>query len=458
MVVTRQVARALENDLETGHPLISARSLLMIYRLTLRRLAGLLDPITRDWAIVLGGNLARLALGFLASILIARSLGPGDFGVYAVLAAVVNLTGAFTDLGLTGAAVKRMAAIWPQDPDGVRETGHLLFWLRIGAASFIITIAIVAASLLSLSILAVPQALLQLALLGVVATSISGALSALFQATGHFGRVIVISLTNAGLTTLLAAFLFWTERLTLVTALVVLGIGTSLASFAMGYYLLPRPRRLRIPSLRALQSEGLSLFKFGRWLWLAALFAMLTAQLDMLLVNHWAFPATVGAYALALNLATKVDIVNHSLYTVLLPAASALDGKGAVKRYVRQGLIRGVFISLPLLCLIPLARPFIPFFYGPAYAPAIGLFQQLLGVVLLDVFTTPLLLLAFPFNRPKLMAMAEALRAATLALIAISLIPTIGPSGAIIAKFAAKVVGAALILAVLMRQSGYNKS
>jgi O-antigen/teichoic acid export membrane protein len=405
---------------------------------------------------ILGGNLARLALGFIASILIARSLGPDDFGLYAVLAAVVNLTGAFTDLGLTGAAVKRMAALWPHDPDGVRQTGNVLFWLRTGAAGFIVTIAIFAAYLLSPSILAAPRALLQLALLGVVATSMSGALSALFQATGHFGRVIIISLTNAGLTTLLAAFLVLADRLTLGTALVVLGIGTSLASFAVGYALLPRSWRLSIPSMRILQSEGFPLFKFGRWLWVAALFAMLTAHLDVLLVNYWSLPATVGAYALALNLATKVDIVNHSLYTVLLPAASALDGKEAVNRYVRQGLIRGVFISLPLLCLIPLARPFIQFFYGPAYAPAIALFQQLLAVVLLDVFTTPFLLLTFSFNRPKLLAMAEALRAVTLVLVAAWLIPTIGPSGAIIAKFGAKVAGAALLLVVLIRQSSYN--
>jgi O-antigen/teichoic acid export membrane protein len=425
-------------------------------RMMLRRLAGLLDPITREWALILAGNLARLALGFISSILIARSLGPGDFGMYAVLAAVVNLTGVFTDFGLNGAAVKRMAASWPHDPDSVRKTGHVLFWLRFGAASFFVTIAILAAWLLSPSILAVPRDLLQLALLGVVATAMSGALSALFQATGHFGRVIVISLTNAGLTTLLAAFLVLTERLTLGTALVVLGIGTSLASFAMGYSLLPRPWRLRIPNLRALQTEGFSLFKFGQWLWVASLFAMLTAHLDVLLVNRWVLPTTVGAYALALNLASKVDVVNHSLYTVLLPAASALDGKGAVNRYVRQGLIRGVLISLPVLCLFPLARPLIQFFYGPAYAPAVGLLQQLLVVVLFDVFTTPLLLLTYPFNRPKLIALADVLRAATLVLIATSLIPAIGPSGAIIAKFGAKVVGAALILVVLLRQSGYS--
>lgn len=423
----------------------------MNYRLMLKRLAGPLDPITRDWAVILGGNLARLALGFFASILIARSLGPDAFGIYAVLAAVVNLTGVFTDFGLTGAAVKRMAANWPHHPAGVRETGHALFWLRVGASGLTVAIVILAAGPLASTILAVPQTLLHLALLGVVATAMSGALSAIFQATGHFGRVNALSLTNAGLTTLLAAILVMADRLTLVTALVVLGIGTSLASFAVGYRLLPHPWRLSIPSLRTLHSEGRMLFDFGRWLWVAALFAILTAHLDVLLVNHWALPATVGAYALALNLATKVDVVNHSLYTVLLPAASALGGKGAVQRYIRRGAIRSVLISLPLLCLIPLARPFVLFFYGPAFASAIGLFQQLLGVVLFDVFTTPFLLLAFSFNRPRLLALADVLRTITLVLLAVWLIPAIGPSGAILAKLGAKVAGAVLMLVMLMR-------
>jgi O-antigen/teichoic acid export membrane protein len=421
----------------------------------LRRLTSLLDPITRDWSIVFAGNIARLALGFTASILIARSLGPADFGLYAVLAAVVTFTGAFVDLGLTGAAVKQMAATGSHDPDRAYETGRVFFWLRIGVASFVVASAIGAAHLLSLQIPDVPPMLLQLALLGVVATAMSGAVSALLQARGHFGRITAISLTNAGATTLLALFLFFSGQLNLVTALVVLGIGTSLLSFGVGYRLLPPGWRLEIPDWQTLQAEALPLLRFGRWLWIATLFAMVTAHFDVLLVNQWSSPATVGAYALALNLATRVDVVNQSLYTVLLPAASALNGRADVKRYLRQGLIRGLLITLPLLVLFPLAQPLILFFYGPAFAPAVHFFQQLLAVVLFDIFVTPLYLLAFSYNQPRLLAMADVVRAATLLGLALLLLPVMGPSGAIVAKFVAKVAGIVLIVAVLVRKTGY---
>ncbi len=409
------------------------------------------DPVNRGWAVIFAGSVARLALGLIASVLIARSLGPADFGVYAVLAAAVGIAGAIADLGLTDAAVKRIAAVWQPDPTGARERGRLFFALKVGAAGLVAGAGILLAGPLSRRVLGLPGdgLLLRLALLGIVATAMSGAVTAMLQATGRFSQLSVVLIVNSGLTALLAAGLAVAGHLTLITALVVLGIGTSLVSFAIGRRLLPGQWRLGVPDRDALRHEGRRLTRFGRWLWVANMFAMLTVQLDVLLVNRWSVPATVGSYALALNLASKVDVVNHSLYTVLLPTASALDGEGAFGRYIRRGLIRSGLISLALLPLIPLARPVITLLYGPAYAPAAPLFRLLLGVVIFDVFTTPVLLLAFPLNQPKLLAAADALRAGTLALAGAWLIPTQGPVGAVAAKFGARVAGAVLILAVL---------
>jgi hypothetical protein len=67
------------------------------------------------------------------------------------------------------------------------------------------------------------------------------------------------------------------------------------------------------------------------------------------------------------------------------------------------------------------------------------------------------LLLAFPLNQPKLLATADGVRAATLALGAAWLIPTYGPAGAVAAKFGAKVAGAVLTLGVLVaKKPGFS--
>ncbi|MCI0576682.1 MAG: oligosaccharide flippase family protein [Chloroflexi bacterium] len=426
---------------------------LPLYRFVSLRLRGLLDPVSRGWAIILGSNLARMVLGFVASVLIARSLGLAGFGVYAGLGAVVNVTHAFSDLGLSATAVKQMAAVWPADPALAYRRGRVFFWLRLSIAGFIVAVGtLLAGPLAGWLNIAQGGRLLPLAFLGVLATAMSGTVSALFQATGRFGQIAALTIGNTALTVVLAIVLVATGRLTLVTALLVLGAGTALATFALGLRLLPAGWSLALPSRQELREEGRPLLGFARWIWVATTLATITAHLDVLLLTRFDALTTVGAYGLALNLANKVDVVNHSLFTVLLPAASALAGREAIGRYVRRGLGRSTVVALLLLALLPLSRPFILLFYGPAYALAVPLFQLLLGIVIFDVLTLPLLMLAYPLEQPRVLAMAEAARLAVMAALAAWLLPAYGPVGVVAAKLIAKAVGVSFVVALLLRR------
>ena len=92
-----------------------------------------LDVQTRAWAVVAGASVGRLALGFVASVMIARSLGASDFGVYALLGTVGSVVGVLGDPGLTQAGVKRIASTWPEDLVRAGERARVFFWLRLGA-------------------------------------------------------------------------------------------------------------------------------------------------------------------------------------------------------------------------------------------------------------------------------------------------------------------------------------
>lgn len=420
-------------------------------RKMIRRISSSIDPVTRGWAVVATGSAARLALGFVASVLIARSLGPAGFAVFAVLAAASGIAGAAADLGLSDAGVKRVAEVWTRDPAEGRRRGRVFFWLRLSAAVVLVSAGSLLAGPISRDLLGLSAspALLVLALLGVLVTAMSGAATTLLQATGRFGAITAVMLTNSGLTALLAAGLAVTGALNLVTALAVLGIGTSLAAFAVARRLLPVAWSLGIPDLGLLLAEGKPLLRFGGWLWIGGILAMLAAQLDLLLLNRWSDATTVGAYGLALNLAAKADVLNQSLYTVLLPAASGLGVGYAGRAHPRRGLLRGFLLGAALLPLFPLAGPLIELFYGPAYTAAVPLFQLLLGVAIFELIATPFLLLAFTFNRPSLIAEAEAVRVATLGATCLWLIPVLGPAGAAVARLASRVAGAAVVLGVL---------
>lgn len=421
----------------------------------LRRRADRLDPVSRGWTVMMGGTVGRLLLGLVSSILIARALEPSEFGVFAVLAAAAGIVGVIADLGLSTTAVKRIAMGWPENDDLAHQRWQAYVVLRAVTCSLVVLIPILLAEPIATRVLQLDApgsaGLLRLAMLGVLATALSGAINVALQGTQRFGRLSLALLFNSALTALLAVLLAWAGMLTLVTALLVLGIATSLATLALGYGLLPAGWGLERTAFdrQRLHAEGRELLSFGRWLWIGSIFAVLTAQLDVLLLNRYAAAAVVGSYALALNLASKADVVNQSLRVVLLPAAAALGTVGNLRAYVVRGLRRSGLISLALLLLIPLAGPLITTLYGPEYFAAAPLFRALLLVVIFDVMTAPLLLLAFPLNRPKLIAAADALRAVTLALIAVALIPSMGAWGAVLAKLVAKVAGAALIVGAL---------
>ncbi len=84
----------------------------------------------------------------------------------------------------------------------------------------------------------------------------------------------------------------------------------------------------------------------------------------------------------------------------------------------------------------------------------VGLFLLLLGVVLFDLATSSLFLLAFPLNKPRLLAATDWLRVGVLGLVGWLLIPRYGAFGAVMSRLLARVTGTAVALVGLRRAMG----
>lgn len=419
----------------------------------LGRLRRVPDAITVDWLMMTIGSLVRLAIGFVASVLIARALGPVDLGIYATLAAIATTTGAVAEFGLTESAVRRIAINWPGDSTAAGDTAATYVWLRAGLTTLMVVGAVTLVAIgAEIGITPERPLLVSLALLGIIATALSGSVSGLLQATGRFGRLSLVMVANSALTALLALLLAVAGTLNLTTALIVLGIGTSLTCVGLGRSLLDDRVKLIPPSWSIFRAEAGMLLRFGRWLWLANFLAMLAAQLDLLLAGHWLTPVALGAYALAVTLASKAAVVNQSLHAVLLPVAASLRSSQSIRTYLRRALARSLLIAATLIVATPLARWLIPLFFGGVYRQAVGLFTALLGVAILDIIATPMLLLAYTADRPKLIVIADAIRVVVLALGAALLLPLVGIYGLVLAKLLASLAGFAWTAVALVPQ------
>src|SRR6185437_13668168 len=105
-----------------------------------------MDAISRGWALVTSAEVVRLVLGLIASLVVARALGPAEYGIYAVLAAMVALWGALAEGGVSEAAVCVLGGLacgWVGvrcDGSGLLATamvyidddGTLVRWARLG--------------------------------------------------------------------------------------------------------------------------------------------------------------------------------------------------------------------------------------------------------------------------------------------------------------------------------------
>ena len=412
--------------------------------------------VVHDVAVTAGARGAQLALALLGNVLSARTLGPAEFGRFGLVMAVVLVFSTLADGGLTYAAIRDLARRHGDDPVGATVVARAYAGLRFAGGALMAGVGVLLAEPLA-GLLAQPalKPLLQLAFGALLALGISSYPSTILIGLGAFDRLGVASILNGAITVAGIAALWAAGALTLGT-LVAWNVVLPVVSTLPAWWLLPpgwlpwRPASVAAPP-GATWTAARGLVRFGGWIGLSLLGSMLMAQGDVLLLGRLAPPAVLGVYSVAVALATRLDTLNQSLFTVLMPRASRLAGRAALRQYSRQVLTGAMLLAVALGAAALLAQPAIAWVYGARYADAAPLFLVLLAIVLFDLATGSLVLLIFPLNRPRALAATEWLRVAVLGGAGVLLIPIWGAWGAVAARGLARVTGTAGLLSALRR-------
>lgn len=403
---------------------------------------------TRDTATTLSGSLGRYALGFAASVIIARGLGPTAYGLIAIVSAVLAIVDTVGDFGLTYTAVRAVSRTRATDPERscALANGYLSLSLLTQTLAMVGG-ALTAGAAVRLLGQEEAEPYVLLALFGLVPAAASGAVTALLQARSCFGAMTALQVVT-GSTYLLGILALALVGGLSVQAVVLLGALNPVIGFLCGVRLLPAGL-VRLDQLLAAPARRTwaELARFGRWIWLSSIFSLLASQLDLLLLSHYATAATVGVYALASNLAQKLDVINQARFTTLMPAVAELQRRGEISRFFRDSLKRGALLALGLgLASLIVLPAFIPIVYGSDFEAAINVLSVLLVVVLFDLVTSPIFLLSSALNEPRAVAAADGARGLVVVLVGVAAIPATGPIGAAVARLAGRVAGVAVML------------
>ncbi len=417
--------------------------------------------IAQNSLIVLLGHLARLMLGIISSALVARGLGPEGLSVYSIILAMMSIGNTVADFGLSNSAIQQIAGRVVGMYEGARRTAGVYARYKLLGGLIVFGIILLFPGFFT-TLIHLPREtdafLFQIASLGLLSMTLSGIFGSILHALSNFRSFIASQIFNSALVVLFTLILYFTQRIDIAHVLLVGAVAT-LATAGLRIFQLPIEWRATIwAKSKMMGVEGRKLLSFSKWMGVSAIFSILSIQLDLLLLNWWVEPQIVGYYALALNLYFKVDIVNQSVHSALFPVAAVLSSKKAYAKYIRQSLLRSLLLAIFIILILPFARPVVIVIYGIAYSPAVDIFYFLMVTMVFELFFTPLILLIYPMNLPRVAAMSDVLRVVSLFAMGSLLIPVWGIYGAAIAKLVSRVSGALFTMVVItVRFRGIEK-
>jgi O-antigen/teichoic acid export membrane protein len=397
-------------------------------------------------SLVYAGNMARAVLGFAINLLIARWLGPEQFGIYYLFIVIVIIAHNAIGEGLDPGVVRLYASDAARgSSDRFAVVGSSLF-LRLSIGVPVVAIGLAGGGWISENVFDTPDysESIRLAFLAALGSSLFGFGLAILQARQKFVarslmtpivnafRIAAVPILFAGGWFVLPALLWLHTLLFFVAAFIVFCI-------------------IRDDLLSAkVSSRHLSeLFHFSKWSSLAFLALLTYSNLGVPYLSRAIGAEAAGIFAAAASLTLVIEQAVAAINAVQLPSISKMNSIAEYRRFFYQSLLRCGLAAIVLSPVILLANPIILIVYGPLYSASGTVFMILFASILINLATHPVSQIFFAINRPRHFALCHGLPIFVWLLVAFLLVPSHGVIGAAVATLAARSFAAILILVFL---------
>jgi O-antigen/teichoic acid export membrane protein len=380
-------------------------------------------------------RIAGLASTFLLGVVLARALGPADYGIYGLVSSLVAVAMNITLLGTPQLAVREMAVRAARlDWAGVRSlartflTASSLAWLGVAilAVGAAFTFGRTGAPMLSLAGVMLAGGM-----------SITALSAAELRGLGHLskGQVMDIVVRPAAALVLTGAVLIAGLGLTPSGALWIQAlVAASTAAVSLGWV----HRAAHHDDGGRASREGLQWFKAALPLGIVDVLRVFDGAYGVILIGILGSAIDLGIYRVALASSVLVTMPVTILHVVMAPTVSRLHRFGErreLQRLLRVTSAAMCAVLLPMLIVLLLfGRPLVELVFGAVYGNA---------AMPLAILCFAQLFFGFFGMGPILLAMAESERHLTLIYVsavsggvaaAAVLIPSFGAEGAAAAQ------------------------
>jgi len=328
-------------------------------------------PKISDAVLLTGAQLVRAASRLLFVLVVARALGPTQFGVYTLMLAVVEITAVISGLGY-GDYMTREAARDQRLGWGV---GEQLTWLRIAYAIPLAGIALGVLWLLGYPrFVLVGTAWMSLTL---VPRSLTETLQGVLRGIGRYWEYVALDLV-LGFVLALGASVLLVQRGGILTVIATEIAGATAAGMvALGLTLGLRTKERTRLNWSALFQKSIV---FNIYPFVISLYD----RIDVLLLSKLAGDYATGVYGAAYRPLGAVQLLPYGILYSLLPALSRGNWGGAEKERLERamGLLLSAAFVIVLTTMI-FADPIVALLLGARFAEAAGALKILIWAVIL---------------------------------------------------------------------------
>lgn len=345
---------------------------------------GLKAKVTRGALVLTVGTFIERGMRLVRNMILARLLAPEDFGLMAIVLAVLMALESFTDAGVPQAII--------QNKDGhKKEFLNVAWWVQAFRSLGLFVIAYLLAPVIC-KFYNEPELLnlLRVSFLSVVAFGLVSPRVAVLEKEFHFTKAVILLQGSALLGTLASISLaFYMQN---VWVLVIGRVVEGILRFLLSFLLCP----FRI-SFRIDRNNLKELLTFSRGMIGLSFLTIVSMQIDVFVLGKLVTGEELGMYSLALALAQQpVGVFGQIIGRVLFPAfVEKQNDEAALRRTVLKMIKITIITGLPLITLASIfARPILSVIYGEKYSAvavpfAILCFAMLFriqGVILAGVF------------------------------------------------------------------------
>ena len=338
------------------------------------RTSNLLKTVVTGTGLALGIRVLGVGLGYAMEVILARMLGPDDYGVYSLVVAWITLTALFAPLGLHHAVV-RFIPEYIAAKDGERLRGVIY-----GSGGVTLALGLLIAALGSGALMLIGRSVaipgMTAWILGIWLLPLFALLRLTWAIAVSLRRVVVAFgppqvIMPILLVLILAGFTLVGYPMVALAAVAAAGLARAIVLLWQAWLLkrggLPIPSRSRpIFDMRLWLAVGLPLMLFD-------LFSIILRRADLLMVGALMTPADAGIYGAALKTTGQTIFLLTSVNAVIAPMLASMyakENKAGLQRLLYLAVHLSFWPALLFVGALILLSNFILGLFGPAFVAA----------------------------------------------------------------------------------------